>query len=73
MKKYKVYTSDKTLAFISENKDGNFYVGYKVIAPRSINAKANRKAEELLIVGIPKAKFPKYCLEHDIEIVEVDE
>lgn len=48
------------LVFISTNKDGNFYFGFKIVAPRSINAKAKRSADELLIVGVPKSKIQSY-------------
>ena len=48
----------------------HLYVIYKVVAPRSINAKANRKANEVLIVGIPPANQNKWCLQHGIIITD---
>ena len=50
------------IEFISTNQDGNYYIGYRVTAPRSINAKAERKANELLIYGFHK-KYLRKVLE----------
>ena len=45
---------------INRNSNGDYYFIYEVEAPRSVNPKAKRKANELLIVGVPKAKLENY-------------
>ena len=45
---------------INRNKDGNYYFIYRVEAPRSINPGAKRKADEILIVGVPQNKLCSY-------------
>lgn len=47
--------------FISRNKDGNWYVGYRVKVQRGIKGKNRSKVDELLIVGIPDSKFDAWC------------
>lgn len=54
------------LEFISRNKDGNYYVGYKIVVQRGIKGKTRSKANELIIIGVPKSKFKEFCKEHDI-------
>ena len=54
--------------FISQNKNGDFYVGIKVVNNRGINPKAKRKADELLIIGVPKAKISEFCAAHNIKL-----
>lgn len=46
--------------FISTNKDGNFYIGYKIKVQRGIRGKTKSQVDELLIIGIPRKKFKKY-------------
>lgn len=53
---------DKNLEIqsISLNKEnGSIYVIYKIKNNRSINPKAKRKEDEVLIIGYPKDKIPK--------------
>lgn len=45
---------------ICRNENGDYYFIYKVEAPRAINPKAKRKAREVIIVGVPKAKLVSY-------------
>ena len=41
------------------NKNGSCYCVYRIDAKRNINPKANRKEQEVIIVGYPKDKIPK--------------
>ena len=61
-----VKVSDIKIEFISRNKDGNWYVGYKTKVQRGIKGKSRSKVDELLIIGIPDKKFDKWCKEHNI-------
>lgn len=56
------------IVFISKNKNGDFYVGYKIQVNRGIRGKSRAHVDELLIVGIPKERFPKFCKQHNIVI-----
>ena len=60
-----------TLEFISKNKDGNYYIGYKVLVTRGIAGK-NKKVEELLIVGIHKSKIKQYLEERGLDVNEIE-
>ena len=51
---------------ISQNKNGDYYVIYELTANRSICPSANRKANEILIIGIPKDRFKDFCKQHNI-------
>ena len=56
----KVESKIDRLQFISTNENGDYYFGFRIGAPRSINPKAKRKADELIIVGVPKCKLKKF-------------
>lgn len=58
------------LEFISRNKDGNYYVGYTIPVQRGIKGKTRSKVNELIIIGIPKSKFRKFCKETKIYLKE---
>lgn len=51
---------------ISQNKNGDYYVIYELTANRSICPSANRKANEVLIIGVPKAKWPEFTKKHHL-------
>lgn len=53
--------------FISQNKDGNYYIGFGIPAKRNINPKADRKAQEVIILGVPKEKMTQFCADNDIK------
>lgn len=55
------------IKFIEKNKDGNYYVGYEFPAARSINPKASRKANELVVLGVPAAKWKQFCKDNNIK------
>ena len=42
---------------INRNANGDYYFIYSVVAPRSINPKAKRTANEVLIVGVHKRSW----------------
>lgn len=52
------------IAFVSQNENGDWYVGYKIKVPRGIRGKSKAIADELLIIGIPKNKFPAWLEKH---------
>lgn len=58
------------IAFINKNKNGDYYVGYKIKAKREIKGKKGSTADELIIVGIPKDKIKDFCKKQHIEIKE---
>lgn len=49
-----------SLVCINRNANGDYYFIYSVKARRSINAKAKRTADELLIVGVPQKRLISY-------------
>lgn len=59
------------LQFISKNKDGNYYIGFKVPVKRGIRGKTKGKVDELVIVGVHRDQFPKWCKEHNIKYKEI--
>lgn len=61
---------NKNIKFISKNKDGNYYIGYSVNAPRGMHGKDKGHVEELIIVGMNKSKFKDFCKREGIEINE---
>lgn len=61
------------IEFVSKNKNGDFYIGYRVPVQRGIRGKTRGKVDELIIVGVPKADMPKFCEEHGIRIEEIKE
>lgn len=61
------------LVFISKNQNGDYYVGFKIKVNRGIRGKTKSKVDELIIVGIPKDKFPEFCKDYDISQRKVDE
>ena len=60
------------IAFIHQNKDGNYYVGFYVDVKRGIHAAGKPVARELLIVGMNKQYFPEFCRSYGITIKEVN-
>lgn len=62
----------KEIVFVSCNSDGNFYVGYKIKVQRGIRGKSKSKVDELIIVGIPRDKFNKWCLLEGLKVVVRD-
>lgn len=57
----------KDIVFISKNKDGNYYIGFKTKVKRGIHGKEVH-ANELIIVGMNKNKFQEFCEKHNIEV-----
>ena len=60
------------IEFISRNRDGNYYIGFKVPVKRGIRGKTRGKVDELIIVGINQKQFPQWCKEHNIIVTEVE-
>ncbi len=56
------------IVFISENKDGNFYIGYKVKVQRGIKGKTRSKVDELVIVGMNRERFMNWLEQNNMEI-----
>ena len=56
------------IQWISANENGDFYVGYKVNVTRGIRGKTKGKVDEVLIVGVPKAKFNDFCIKEGIVV-----
>lgn len=61
------------IVFISENEDGNFYIGYKVKVQRGIKGKTRSKVDELIIVGMNREKFMNWLEQNNMEIVYENE
>lgn len=61
-------SQDEELAFISKNKDGNYYFGFKVKVQRGIRGKTKSKVDELIIVGMPKEKVADFCKKEGIRL-----
>ena len=61
----------ENIVFVSQNKDGNWYVGYKVKVKRGIRGKAKGFVNEVLIVGMNSQKFYAWANRHHI-IVKCD-
>lgn len=57
------------IVFISENEDGNFYIGYKIKVQRGIKGKTRSKVDELVIVGMNRERFMNWLEQNDMEIV----
>lgn len=55
------------VAFISRNKDGNYYIGLKIKVQRGIKGKTKSKVDELLIIGLNKKYFKKWIEDNIIE------
>lgn len=53
-----------TIEFVSKNKDGNFYIGYKVNVARGIRGKDKGHVDELIIIGLNKEKFQEFVIQH---------
>ena len=53
--------------FISKNKDGNYYIGFRVPVKRGIKGKTKAVVDELIIIGIHKDKMKDFCKEHGIK------
>lgn len=49
------------LVFIERNKDGNWYVGFRVKVQRGIKGKTKSKVDEIIIVGINNDYFDQFC------------
>ena len=59
------------IEWISKNKNGDYYVGTSVEVQRGIRGNHKGKTKELLIIGVPKADFPKFCKDHNIAVKEL--
>ena len=57
---FEIHSKLDRLEFISTNQNGDYYFGFRIHAPRNINPKAKHKADELIIVGVPKCKLKKF-------------
>ena len=55
------------IEFVSRNKDGNYYVGFRVPVKRGIRGKTKAVVDELIIVGMHKDKFKDFCKKNNIE------
>ena len=56
------------IAFISKNKNGDYYFGYKVKVQRGIRGKTKAIVDELLIVGMPADKAIEHAKKEGIKI-----
>ena len=58
------------IKFISANSNGDFYVGHICKVTRGISGgnKEKKIVEEVLIVGIPKARMHEWCLKHNVKV-----
>ena len=56
------------IAFISKNKNGDYYFGFKVKVQRGIKGKTKSKVDELIIVGMPKEKVADFCKKEGIRL-----
>ena len=56
------------IVFISENEDGNFYIGYKVKVQRGIKGKTRSKVDELVIVGMNRERFMNWLEQNNMRI-----
>ena len=56
------------IVFISENEDGNFYIGYKVKVQRGIKGKTRSKVDELIIVGMNRERFMNWLEQNNMRI-----
>ena len=56
------------IVFISENEDGNFYIGYKVKVQRGIKGKTRSKVDELVIVGMNRERFMNWLGQNNMRI-----
>lgn len=57
------------LVFIHQNKDGNYYIGYKIPVQRGIKGKNKSVVEELIIVGMHRSKLKDFLKKHNIKHV----
>jgi len=60
--------SIENIISINRNHNGDFYVLFRVENARSINPKANRKANEIIILGIPKSYFNNWCINNKLNL-----
>ena len=56
------------IVFISENEDGNFYIGYKIKVQRGIKGKTRSKVDELIIVGMNRERFMNWLEQNNMRI-----
>ena len=54
------------IKFITRNKNGDYYVGYTIPVKRGIKGKDKAIVDELLIMGVPKSKWPEFAKIHHI-------
>lgn len=59
---------NKDIAFISKNKNGDYYFGFKVKVQRGIRGKTKSIVDELIIVGMPKEKATDFCKKEGIRL-----
>ena len=59
---------------ISQNDNGDWYVIYKIPnVARGLHGKSKGHVDEVLILGIPKAKFPAWCEQNGITVKKVED
>lgn len=56
------------IKFVSINANGDFYVGYITKVLRGIRGKTRKIVDEVLIIGIPKAKMNEFCIQYGIVV-----
>lgn len=56
------------IVFISENEDGNFYIGYKIKVQRGIKGKTRSKVDDLVIVGMNREKIYEWLEQNNMRI-----
>ena len=58
-----------SLIGVSMNDDGNFYFLFQLPPHKWAISNHKKTANELLIVGVPKAKVKRFARNHGVEIV----
>lgn len=59
------------IAFVTKNKDGNYYIGIKIKAPRGIKRRNESKANEIIIIGFTEQKFKQWLKNHNYDIIKL--
>lgn len=58
---------------ISRNENGDWYVVYQLPGvQRGIKGKTKSKVDEVLIIGVPKAKFNAWCKKNNLIVRSED-
>ena len=71
MKKYIYYLEDKdgNITLVSRNSTENiWYIFKKIEAPRNINPKSKRKADECLIISLNDKNMENYCHKNKLNL-----